>query len=957
MSSDTPESDEPPPRTEPYERGAFIGRYVILERLGKGGMGVVYRAFDPELGRAVALKLLHTESAAGGTYRRRLLREAQALARLSHPNVLAVFDVGTFEGNVFIATEFVEGQNLQQWLEQSRRKRREVLEVFLGAGEGLAAAHRAGLVHRDFKPENVMVGQGRVRVVDFGLVRATGSESGDEPVPDSIPNEPAGDADIVSSQDRLLMQLTRAGSILGTPSFMAPEQHRGSAVDERADQYSFCVSLYGALYGAPPFKGDTILELRSNVLAGNVAESPAGARVPRWLRRILLRGLAVNPSDRFASMTDLLAALRADPTAARLRAARYVAVAAVFVAGALVWRAQRREHAQVCRGAEQRLSGIWDDGVRARIRASFSATGAPYAEDTYARVSSVLDAYADNWKRTRTDVCEATHVRGEQSAQLMDLRMQCLDGKAGRFSALTALFAQTPGVGVVERAVEAATRLGDLHACEAGAVTAARPPPADAKARGRVEALRAALDKAEALRHAGQFRSALDQALATATEVHEVGYAPLEAELGLLVGQLQDETRDHAAAEKTFQEAMQAAARAHDDGALASATIELVAVVGRGMDRPLEALALRPLAEAAVVRAGDSPALRTRLLVNLTKVLRLAGNLDEALASAERAVALSEQSTGPNSLQTAEALQTEAGVLGVLDRPEAEREARTRALGILEGQLGPEHPEIARCLMSLGATYTTTGMRERAREMLERALAIAEKSFDKSGGELGEIYLRLGSVAYYDAKFAEAERWHRMALDSFEKAGGPESRRVGMTLYGMSDTLRALGRTAEARAGCERALVILEQKKTLGPGHPLIAFCIECIGSTYREERRYGEAVAALRRALAFLEKSKPDSTLTAFVETSLGMTFMAMGRAADALAPLEHAVKMYENGQVDRGDKGNARFTLARALWQTGGDKTRALDLATRARDDYAAGGELRRKEAALLEAWLKGK
>src|SRR5262245_14044994 len=200
---------------------------------------------------------------------------------------------------------------------------------------------------------------------------------------------------------------------------MPPEQHRVIAVDELADQYSFCVSLYGALYGTPPFKGDTILELRSNVLAGNVTEPPPGMRVPRWLRRILLRGLAVNASDRFPSMTALLDALRADPTAARFRAARYVAVAGLVVAGALVWRAQRREHAQVCSGAERRLSGIWDDSVRARIKTAFSATGAPYADDTYARVSGVFDAYAESWRKTRTDVCEATHIRGEQSAQLM----------------------------------------------------------------------------------------------------------------------------------------------------------------------------------------------------------------------------------------------------------------------------------------------------------------------------------------------------------------------------------------------------------------------------------------------------------------------------------------------------------------------------------------------------------
>jgi serine/threonine protein kinase/tetratricopeptide (TPR) repeat protein len=342
-------------------RGSIVARYIIAEALARGGMGVVYKAFDPELSRPVAVKLLKADNQPGGTFRDRLLREAQALARLSHPNVIAVHDVGTFGDDVFIAMEFVEGMSLRRWLEAARRSWREIVEVFLAAGEGLAAAHRANLVHRDFKPDNVMVGaDGRVRVLDFGLARLTGEGSGAnaatepsspsaEPVHDTAaeipsakvmrplrapqPDVPAPSSDSLSSSSNggyaLMTPLTLAGAVLGTPKFMAPEQHLGEIADERADQFSFCVALHYALYGQFPFAGNTFEEYGANVVRGRILEPPATARVPRWLRSVLLRGLESEPADRYPSMAALLVELRKDPARALQRAALvFLAVAA-----------------------------------------------------------------------------------------------------------------------------------------------------------------------------------------------------------------------------------------------------------------------------------------------------------------------------------------------------------------------------------------------------------------------------------------------------------------------------------------------------------------------------------------------------------------------------------------------------------------------------------------------------
>jgi WD40 repeat protein len=268
-----------------------IGRYRVLERRGEGAMGVVYAAIDERLGRKLAIKLLHPHFAGDPTGRARLLREAQAMARLRHENVVLIYDVGTHgadEEQVFIAMELVEGCNLDAWLKQAPRSPGERLAVFLQAGRALAAAHRAGVLHRDFKPENVLVdAAGRARVLDFGLARALAS-----PVP--------GEGDL---EDSLSEPLTRTGSILGTPAYMAPEQLRGDPVDARADQFSFCVALYEALYSARPFASVARFEpLR-------ITPVPRDSRVPAAVRKALLRGLAEDPAARFPDMDALLAAL------------------------------------------------------------------------------------------------------------------------------------------------------------------------------------------------------------------------------------------------------------------------------------------------------------------------------------------------------------------------------------------------------------------------------------------------------------------------------------------------------------------------------------------------------------------------------------------------------------------------------------------------------------------------
>ncbi|HEY6476721.1 MAG TPA: serine/threonine-protein kinase, partial [Polyangia bacterium] len=497
-----------PPHTPPIEapsplvRGATIGRYVVLGMVGRGGMGEVYAAYDPELDRKVAVKLLRVKPGNGVSLtegRQRTLREAQAIARLSHPNVVVVYDVGTFRDQVFIAMEFVDGNTATYWLAAQPRSWQEVLRVFRAAGRGLVAAHEKGLVHRDFKPDNVMVGRdGEVRVMDFGLARQVTEKPADQassskrvPViiadhvaaaasdpmetvllngPPTGPQTPAAESDTPAS-GVFEVRLTRTGAMMGTPAYMAPEQFLGTATDARTDQFSFCVALYEALYGERPFSGHTMFALTTAVVQGQVKEAPASSKVPLWVRKVLLRGLRPQAADRYPSMQELIEALGRNPNAARRRFVAAAAVALVPVGLTIGVHQSLANHRSTCSAGPTWLAGVWDlrapaeaESTRqAEIHTAFLHTGKSYASDVFATVNRVLNGYAQRWAKMYRETCEGSE-RGEQSAEVLDLRMTCLQERLGGLRALTDVFREANGE-VVENAVSAANNLGSLDRC------------------------------------------------------------------------------------------------------------------------------------------------------------------------------------------------------------------------------------------------------------------------------------------------------------------------------------------------------------------------------------------------------------------------------------------------------------------------------------------------------------
>ena len=550
-----------PPHTPPPEhalaplvRGATIGRYVVLGMVGRGGMGEVYAAYDPELDRKVAVKLLRVKPGNGVSLnegRQRTLREAQAIARLSHANVVVVYDVGTFRDQVFIAMEFVEGNTVTYWLQAQPRSWQEVLRVFQAAGLGLQAAHEKGLVHRDFKPDNVMVSRdGEVRVMDFGLARQVTekpaverttptkqvpiviSEQGPVPVGDPMEtillNGPSGSRGPTTPpvgtepqpSGMFEVQLTRTGAMMGTPAYMAPEQFLGTPTDARTDQFSFCVALYEALYGERPFTGNTMFALTTAVVQGQVKEAPASSKVPLWVRKVLLRGLRAQAEDRFASMQDLLEALGKNPNAARRRFLAAAAVALVPVALTVGVHQSLANHKSICGAGPARLAGVWDltavgetePARQAGIHSAFLHTGKSYANEVYATVNRILTGYSQSWAKMYREACEATSERGEQSPEVLDSRMSCLQERLGGLRALTDLFSEANGE-VVENAVSAANNLGSLDRCaDVPLLRSVLRPPEDPETRARVAEIRHQLAGLKALFDAGRYHDGLKSA-------------------------------------------------------------------------------------------------------------------------------------------------------------------------------------------------------------------------------------------------------------------------------------------------------------------------------------------------------------------------------------------------------------------------------------------------------------
>jgi len=780
----------------PLPRGARVGRYLVLGELGRGGMGVVYRGYDPELDRPLALKRLRVRGLPPDSpSHARLRREAQTLARLSHPHVVTIYDVGQDEAGLFIAMELVEGEDLADWIQQGPHPWPAVVERLAAAGQGLAAAHRVGVVHRDFKPANVLLGRdGRVAVTDFGLARpeATPTEA---PTGEGRPFDP-------SANEPDEPALTRAGAHVGTPAYMAPEQHAGQATDARADQYAFCVALFEALHGQRPFTGADVADLAESKRRGVLRWPDAGLPrpVPRRLRRVLARGLQPDPERRFATMEELLAEL--DPRARR-RTAIAAASVAVLATTAIV--GATRGEADPCAGSEQALGEAWNAATREHTAASLAAVPLPWAAHAAEAATTELDAWAERWTTTHREVCEATWRTGEQSAAKLDVRMACLhDGRRALEATVAALGEATPQV--VENATELVLGLPEPGDCRG---LAPRPEPGvTAPDDPRTAGTRQRLAELDALRRSGRGREALARAETLAREI-EAGLPPdTGVALHYALGVLRDDAGDFGGAQASLWRAAQLARSLGDARREAEAWIELTRIAGAHQHDATRGRFFGELALAAIEAAGGDRTLQSHALLELGEVAFRAGDDVATLARWREAEALRREQYGEDDVRVAQLWSRLAGVdlrRGDLVSARARLEAVIERYG---ETFGPEHPRMAAPLGNLGFVLSAMGEHEAAIEHIRRATAIAERARGSDHPQVAGGHAALGHVLAQAGQPARAEPELEAAVAGFERSLGPEHPAVAEPLLDLGQARLTLGRPADAVAPLERALAL-----------------------------------------------------------------------------------------------------------------------------------------------------
>jgi eukaryotic-like serine/threonine-protein kinase len=917
--------------------GAVVGRFIVHRTLGIGGAGVVYAAHDPELDRTIALKVLRGELADRPDAQARFLREAQALARLSHPNVIAVYDVGAADGRTFIAMEYISGQTFADWVARARPRWQQIVAVLVKAGRGLAAAHAAGLVHRDFKPANMLVGaDGRVVVTDFGLARAVAQAEAEAE---------AGDAPTESTRASAFSRsITMTGAVQGTPAYMAPEQRAGLPGDSRADQFSFCVTLHEALFGEHPFLPPTSDEEatppRDWPDVETAPRAPSDARrVPAWLERAVQRGLRWKPEDRHPSMDSLLVALGRVPLLRRRGVQFGLAIGAALVAGgiALGAAAPTEPREESCSGGRQQLSSVWNPSVMDRVRSAFAATGRPHAQASADRVAKQLDAHVSRWADMHRATCLAT-LRGEQSPNLLDRRMACLSRRLDQTHALLDLFVGRPDGHVVDQAVGLVTRLEPLDTCaDASALLAGVALPTDPAQRARAIELERRADRAEVERQAGRLEQAATEARAVVAAAED--YPPAAAQAGRVLGRSLADLGRWADAREALIRAQAAAAQAADIKLSTELLLDLFVLVSIHEQRRDEADLLAKLAQAAIERpeVRGERAMRTRLLSGLAVMASDRGELERAVELQREVLAINRRRAGPGSEPVAGSESDLANTLAELGRVEEAREHHLESLAIRRQLFGDQHPLTADAYVNLGNTYGRAGNRDEARRQFQKALDIIEKM--PTYRTYPVLLANMGILENESGNFEKAGTYLATALDISTRPGSDQPHLADWIRHSLGNVHYNRGHFAQALAFHRDVLAFREKDQKT---HPSYATSLAAVGEDLRRLGRAAESLTYQRRALAVLDK-QGDHPAVGYASACQGLALVDLGRRREAIAPLERALRILAPGDAERG---RAAFALARALEPRRPTSKRAKALAKEALEIFTAVHAVRERE-----------
>ena len=972
-----------------------IGRYTILDRLGEGGMGVVYTAFDDKLERKIAIKVMRSDNTEGSNGRIRLIREAQAMARLAHPNIVTVHEVGEVDDQIFVAMEYIRGQSLDQW-QQEPHPWREVVEVFRQAGRGLAAAHDAGIIHRDFKPHNVLLGEdGTAKVLDFGLARSMtqgqlteGQGSGEDTAPESTALAPTGGKELSLLDQRL----TRTGALMGTPAYMAPEQHEGRPANAHSDQFSFCVALYEGLYGELPFEATSLPTLIASVLEGRIKDPPSSAKVPSWLRKVLLRGLAVDPERRFASVSELLTELGRDPVARRRR---WLATAgfATLIGGA-GFGAASLSSAQptVCTGGAEEISQVWGDEQRAAVERAIKATGVSFANATWKTAGPRLDDYAVKWARMRSEACQS-HLSGKHSDRLYDLRTACLDQRRAALAGLVEVLSEA-NEDTVEHISDATASLPSLAKCSnAQALTTSLPPPEDPEVATRVAALRLELARARSYELAGDLTRGEALISQVEDEVQHIEYAPLSVEVVARAASIRGARGSAREADDSLSQAIWAGLAVGHDTVALEALSQRLFVRAAFLGQPVQALADKDLASALVARTSADDQTVGLLSNNLGVAYEMNASFAQAEQSFLDAIATLEDDDASPHLFAA---RNNLGALYLaIARYEAAVQVLTELVENASIDLGTTHPHTIVSRLNLATAHRGAGHLRQSQALLDEALADINATFPADSDYRVSASLHQ-AMAYIEMRsyspalqltsasvsgdtrnktpvlgalldqstalalagtgdFERALEFHEKSISVLrgDKEEEPSTSADALDAYG--DTLRRAGRLPESESRLLEALTLREEK--LPPNTPSLAITLEKLALTYIALERYDDAEAALSRAATIVaEKLPPTSQLAATVKRTTAELELVRGNPAAAVEQARAALSIHEaTRDADDGELALTRFALARALDAETPASAEAKTLATTALEVLRARGEGWEPEAERVDGWLK--
>lgn len=896
-------------------------------------MGVVYEAWDEGLQRPIALKLIRADRFDDDHAEARFEREALALAKLAHPNVVTIHEIGEHREQLFIVMELVRGETLSAWCDRGSRSWEECLDVYVQAGRGLSAAHEAGVIHRDFKPANCIVGErGRVRVLDFGLARGLSDAVGDD------------EATVSKDGGRSLdVMVTKTGALVGTPAYMAPEQLKREHVDAASDQFAFCVSFYEALIGVRPFAGVSMFELCTNIRHGTFRTNEQGPSMspPAALLEILRRGLHNDAERRWPSMGALVEALERFPSRRRQRRAAWGA-AGLLTAGlgiGVVW-----AEPEPC--SDLHATDVWSASRQESVRQSVLVEndGERLGEASWRSLNDATTQWRDRWGTIRLDACERALVTKETTQTTYARQVACLERHAQTVGTLVDGLAADPLAW--EHATDVVRLLPDLSPCaSAEAVLQVEPPPAAIVP--AVDEVRATLDAALAQwtrADADASRRLHDEAWALAKDL---GYAAVRAEVGLRRGRTGLHASDQSSAE-ILADALADAELAGDDLTAADIVTELV-VVATHQNQIQAGVRWRKLARAKIVRANAGPHQDARLALHAAELAMTAGDLEGAEQDVRRGLELYDALAGKQSLWYADALAIHTQVL---ERKGAREEAagvHDQTLSVLAHILGSKHPRVGLALLNRGLFRFGGGDDQGAAEDFNAALTILERTKTQPR-----------SVA--TARMARAQLLSmsgELDLAAVEAAAAPlenlpedDVARLNAAAWKAAFMLR-LGHAEAALAEYEELIAVhLRQPEHLVDEVAMLRSnageCLVALERWSQARARFDEAVKALDTVVA------ANDPRLAYPLAGLGEVALQEGRPAESAKAFERALPLAVANPGDALNLAKVRWGLARARFKTSGRSPRTVKLARDAADGFRELGDEGHRQVDDIEAWL---